>query len=216
MLEPTSDASDTETLEGYYNAMVSGAQLAGRFAEQGPVLTLAERASNDREWAYAHVVVDEAQELSAMAWRAIARRCPSRSMTVVGDLAQTSSAAGAHSWRDALDEVTRGVWRVEELTINYRTPARIAALADRVLVAMDRDVALPQAVARDGDHDPGDHLVADVEAEVVALGRALSAQPGAAPSSSRWSSGAPPSTTRCAPAASTPAGARTGSTSRSP
>lgn len=141
--------------------MVSGADIAARFADTGPSLTLAERASSDREWAYGHVVVDEAQELSPMAWRAVARRCPSRSMTVVGDLAQTSSGSGARSWAQALDEVTRGVWRVEELTINYRTPARIARVADRVLAAMDRDVSAPQAV-REGEHDPVDHLVADL------------------------------------------------------
>ncbi len=177
VLEATTESADEESIEGYYKAMVSGEQLAGRFAEEGPALTLAERAAGDREWAYAHVVVDEAQELSAMAWRAIARRCPSRSMTVVGDLAQTSSEAGAHSWRDALDEVSRGVWRVEELTINYRTPARIAALADRVLAGMDRDVTPPRAV-REGEHDPGDHVVADVEPAVVSLASELAASPG--------------------------------------
>ena len=53
---------------------------------------LAERALQDRTWAYGHVIVDEAQELSAMAWRMVLRRCPARSMTVVGDLAQTSRA----------------------------------------------------------------------------------------------------------------------------
>ncbi|HET7902765.1 MAG TPA: UvrD-helicase domain-containing protein [Candidatus Nanopelagicales bacterium] len=177
VLETTTDSSDSESIEGYYQAMVSGEQLAGRFAEEGPALTLAERAAGDREWAYAHVVVDEAQELSAMAWRAIARRCPSRSMTVVGDLAQTSSEAGAHSWRDALEEVSRGVWRVEELTINYRTPARIAELADRVLAAMHRDVTPPRAV-REGEHDPGDHVAGDVVAAVVGLAAELSAAPG--------------------------------------
>jgi DNA helicase IV len=157
--------------------MVSGSQLAERFAESGPSLTLAERAANDREWTYAHVVVDEAQELSAMAWRAIGRRCPSRSMTVVGDLAQTSSAAGAHSWHVALDDVTRGQWRVEELTINYRTPARIAALAERVLAAMERDVTAPRAV-REGDHDPGDHVVADLTSGVIDVASLLVGSPG--------------------------------------
>jgi DNA helicase IV len=157
--------------------MVSGRELASRFAETGVVRTLAERASEDREWAYGHVVVDEAQELSPMAWRAVGRRCPSRSMTVVGDLAQTSSGSGARSWAEALDTVTRGVWRIEELSINYRTPARIAALADRVLAAMDRDVTAPQAV-REGEHDPGDHLVSDLLAGVVDVVRGLTATPG--------------------------------------
>ena len=160
-----SQSFDDDGLEAYA-AMISGQELASRFEESGPSLTLAERASADREWAYGHVVVDEAQELSPMAWRAVARRCPSRSMTVVGDLAQTSSGAGARSWAEALDTVTRGVWRVEELSINYRTPARIARLADRVLAAMDRDVSAPQAV-REGDQDPADHLVTDLASGVV-------------------------------------------------
>jgi DNA helicase IV len=172
----SSQSYDSEGLEAY-SAMVSGEELAARFVESGPVLTLAERAAGDRDWAYGHVVVDEAQELSPMAWRAVARRCPSRSMTVVGDLAQTSNGAGARSWAQALDEVTRGVWRVEELTINYRTPARIARLADRVLAAMDRDVSAPRAV-REGDHDPVDHLVADLASGVVEVVRELVALPG--------------------------------------
>ena len=161
----SSRRSPTTTARGWRSMprMVSGEELASRFVESGPVLTLAERAAGDRDWAYGHVVVDEAQELSPMAWRAVARRCPSRSMTVVGDLAQTSNGAGARSWAEALDEVTRGVWRVEELTINYRTPARIARVADRVLAAMDRDVSAPRAV-REGDHDPVDHLVDDLAA----------------------------------------------------
>ena len=179
-------SSVLETTEGFddggldaYAALVSGEALAARFAEQGPARTLAERAGADREWAYAHVVVDEAQELSAMAWRAIARRCPSRSMTVVGDLAQTASAAGASTWRAALDEVTRGVWRVEELTINYRTPARIAALADRVLAAMDRGLTAPRAV-RDGEYDPVAHATDDVVATTIEVMRRISSEPGRA------------------------------------
>jgi DNA helicase IV len=175
-LERTESYDDDDGLEAYA-AMVSGQQLAARFAESGPIRTLAERAAEDREWAYGHVVVDEAQELSPMAWRAVARRCPSRSMTVVGDLAQTSSHAGARSWAEALDTITRGVWRIEELTINYRTPARIAVIADRVLAAMDRDVTAPQAV-REGDHDPGDHLVDDVVTGVVEVVRNVVLQPG--------------------------------------
>jgi DNA helicase IV len=162
---------------GTYTAMVSGTQLADRFAETGPARTLAERAGADREWAYAHVVVDEAQELSALAWRALARRCPSRSMTVVGDLAQTSSAAGAHRWADALDDVSRGVWRVEELTINYRTPTRIAALAERVLTAMDRGLTAPRAV-REGEHDPVDHVVTDLVPGVIDAVTPMTALPG--------------------------------------
>ena len=68
---------------------------------------LAERALLDRTWAYGHVIVDEAQELSAMAWRMVLRHCPARSMTVVGDLAQTAAPGGADSWAQVLDPVAR-------------------------------------------------------------------------------------------------------------
>ena len=61
-------------------------------------IELAERAAADRDWTYRHVVVDEAQELSEMDWRVLMRRCPARSFTVVGDLAQRRSVAGATSW----------------------------------------------------------------------------------------------------------------------
>ncbi|MFN8168969.1 MAG: AAA family ATPase [Candidatus Nanopelagicales bacterium] len=176
VLESSQSYDDSEGLESMAG-MVSGEELASRFVETGPVLTLAERAAGDRDWAYGHVVVDEAQELSPMAWRAVGRRCPSRSMTVVGDLAQTSNGAGARSWAQALDVVTRGEWRVEELTINYRTPARIARLADRVLAAMDREVSAPRAV-REGDHDPVDHRVDDLAAGVLDVVRPLVELPG--------------------------------------
>ena len=68
-------------------------------------MSTAERASLDREWTYGHLIVDEAQELSPMAWRALMRRCPTRSMTIVGDVAQTSDPAGTSSWKQVLDAV---------------------------------------------------------------------------------------------------------------
>ncbi len=83
----------------------------------------------DRTWTYGHVIVDEAQELSAMAWRLLLRRCPTRSMTVVGDVAQTGSPAGAASWAEVLDPHLGPHWRLEELTVNYRTPAEIMDVA---------------------------------------------------------------------------------------
>ena len=72
--------------------------LAERYTASSASGSVAERASADRTWAYGHVVVDEAQELSPMMWRLLMRCCPSRSFTVVGDVAQTGSAAGAHDW----------------------------------------------------------------------------------------------------------------------
>ncbi|SPT53918.1 Helicase IV [Actinomyces bovis] len=82
--------------------LVTAEMLADRFADTGPSLTLAERARADRSWTYGHVVVDEAQELGAMAWRALARRCPVRSFTVVGDLAQYSGPHAPATWNEIL------------------------------------------------------------------------------------------------------------------
>lgn len=68
--------------------------LARQYRGEESLRPLAERAAEDRTWGYGHVIVDEAQELSPMAWRMLARRCPGRSMTIVGDLAQTGAPAG--------------------------------------------------------------------------------------------------------------------------
>ena len=84
------------------DGMVSAEMLADRVSQGGPTLTLAERARADRTWTYGHVVVDEAQELGTMAWRALARRCPVRSFTVVGDLAQYSGPHAPGSWGEVL------------------------------------------------------------------------------------------------------------------
>ncbi|WP_227994622.1 HelD family protein [Luteimicrobium xylanilyticum] len=116
---------------GAGGGLVDAETLAGRFADGGPVLTTAERAAADRTWAYGHVVVDEAQELTPMAWRALVRRCPTRSFTVVGDVAQTTALGGARSWAAALRPHFRDAWSVSELTVNYRTPATVADSALR-------------------------------------------------------------------------------------
>lgn len=113
---------------------VSAEMLAARMAPQVSAGTTAERAAADRTWTYGHIVVDEAQELSPMAWRALLRRCPARSFTVVGDTGQTSSAAGTHRWEDVFDRLGKN-WRLAHLTINYRTPRRVMDAATAVLRA---------------------------------------------------------------------------------
>jgi DNA helicase IV len=132
---------------------VTAEDLARRFSEEGPTMTVAERAEHDRAWAYGHVVVDEAQELSAMTWRLLMRRCPLRSMTLVGDIAQTGALAGAHSWQDVLEPYVKDRWRLEELTVNYRTPAQIMAVASAVLEQAGVQASAPESV-RDGDWPP--------------------------------------------------------------
>jgi DNA helicase IV len=130
--------------------MVDAAELAERYRDDGPVRTTAERALADREWAYGHVIVDEAQELSAMAWRSVMRRGPTRSMTVVGDIAQTGNAAGARSWGQMLDRYVPGRWREQRLMVNYRTPAAIMKLAATVLAEVAPDEIPPESVRDDG------------------------------------------------------------------
>ncbi|HTU08837.1 MAG TPA: ATP-binding domain-containing protein, partial [Trebonia sp.] len=130
--------------------MVDAETLAAWNRDNGPALSTAERADADRSWAYGHVIIDEAQELSAMDWRMVLRRNPARSLTVVGDVAQTGSPAGARSWRQMLDPVLRGRWREERLTVNYRTPTEIMAVAADVLAAVDPDEAPPESVRSEG------------------------------------------------------------------
>ncbi|MBV8993176.1 MAG: AAA family ATPase, partial [Pseudonocardiales bacterium] len=146
----------------------------------------AERAAGDRTWTYGHIIIDEAQELSPMAWRVLMRRCPSRSMTVVGDLAQTGNRAGAGSWQDVLGPYVAGRWRLEQLTVNYRNPAEIAQLADRVLAAIDVDITPPQSVRHTGVSPRcvqvralGDALPALVAEEAAAVGNGRVAVLGA-------------------------------------
>jgi DNA helicase IV len=129
--------------------LIDADRLAQRHRQQRYGST-AERAAADRTWTYGHVIIDEAQELSPMAWRVLMRRCPSRSMTVVGDLAQTGSRAGASSWQDVLGPYVAQRWRLEQLTINYRNPAEIAELADAVLAAIDLGLTAPRSVRRTG------------------------------------------------------------------
>ena len=113
-------------------------------------LTTAQRAAADRQWAFGHIIVDEAQELSPMAWRLLMRRCPSRSMTIVGDVAQTGALSGAGSWADVLSAYVGGRWRMEELTVSYRTPAEIMAVAAEVLAEIDPTLTPPRAVRQAG------------------------------------------------------------------
>jgi DNA helicase IV len=130
--------------------MVDAERLSDWHANGGLAFSTAERAAADRSWAYGHVIIDEAQELSAMAWRMVLRRNPSRSMTVVGDVAQTGSPAGARSWASMLDQFVRGRWREERLTVNYRTPSEIMEVAAGVLASVAPDELPPESVRSEG------------------------------------------------------------------
>ncbi len=147
------NADETHSDEVGLVSMLSAANLADLHAEVADWTSTSDRAASDREWTYGHVIVDEAQELSAMAWRMVMRRCPMRSMTLVGDLAQTSDPAGASSWARVLRPYARQGFRVEELTVNYRTPAEIMTVAEPVLAAIDPGLTAPTSV-RDAGVSP--------------------------------------------------------------
>jgi len=133
--------------------LMSAEELAEQNREQETRQTAAERATSDRTWAFGHIVVDEAQELSPMQWRLLVRRCPLKSFTIVGDIAQTSSVAGANSWQGALAPMFGDRWTLEELTVNYRTPSQIAEAAVRMANAAGLVVSAPKAV-REGRWAP--------------------------------------------------------------
>ena len=177
----TQEADDVADLENADRLsavdLIDAARLAER-QEEFDDRELAERAADDRTWTYGHVVVDEAQELSAMAWRMLMRRCPSRSMTLVGDVAQTSDPAGVGSWAEVLEPYVGGRFRLEELTVNYRNPAELMEVAAGVLATLDPPVTPPRSVRKAGElpwtaRYDGDALpdVVKTEQEAVGEGR---------------------------------------------
>ena len=169
------EEDDPEILMGA--DMLDAARLAARFDSEVH-LTAAERAAADRTWAFGHVIVDEAQELSPMAWRMVMRRCPARSMTIVGDVAQTGDISGTASWSGALGPFVGDRWRLAPLTVNYRTPAEIMTVAADVLAQIDPQATPPRSVRESGTvpwrlgvTDPGalPRAVADAAVAMTAL-----------------------------------------------
>jgi DNA helicase IV len=146
--------------------LVNAEDLAAGFAETQARGTTAERAVADREWTYGHIVVDEAQELSPMQWRLLRRRCPLRSFTIVGDVAQASAAAAAPDWASALGALTND-FRLTELTVNYRTPAQITDAAESMASANGLLITRSRAV-RDSQW-PVEQLVVDPDELTAAI-----------------------------------------------
>lgn len=94
---------------------------------------------------FAHIVVDEAQELTDAEWTMVLSRCPSRSLTVVGDRAQ-SRHGFAQQWQERLGAVGLGPVTVARLSINYRTPREVMAQAEPVIRAVDPDANVPTSI----------------------------------------------------------------------
>jgi hypothetical protein len=98
---------------------------------------------------FAHIVVDEAQELTDAEWQMLLSRCPSRSFTVVGDRAQARHGF-TESWEDRLSRVGLDRVSVASLSINYRTPAEVMAEAEPVIRAALPDANVPTSVRSEG------------------------------------------------------------------
>ncbi len=125
---------------------------------------------------YGHVVVDEAQDHSAVALRCIGRRSPSSSMTILGDLAQSTTPAGQRDWDDALRLLRLGdtAAEVAHLTIGYRVPAPILDVANRLLPFTGVSTQASRSVRAEGEPPslrmvPSSELAAAVADEVKAV-----------------------------------------------
>ncbi|MES5821607.1 AAA family ATPase [Streptomyces sp. RG80] len=127
---------------------------------------------------YGHVVVDEAQDLSPMECRVIARRAAFGSLTVLGDLAQGTTPWAARTWAAQLAHLGRADAAVVPLTTGFRVPEAVVGLANRLLERLDVDVPAARSLRRDGElrirdvRDVGGDLLDAVVAAVRdALGR---------------------------------------------
>ncbi|WP_338697940.1 AAA family ATPase [Streptomyces sp. Q6] len=121
---------------------------------------------------YGHIVVDEAQDLSPMQARAIARRAEFGSLTVLGDLAQGTTPWAARSWRELLGHLGKPEAAVVPLTTGFRVPAAVVALANQVLDQIDVDVPSARSLRGDGElrvERVGDVVVGAVDAVRRAL-----------------------------------------------
>ncbi len=124
---------------------------------------------NGSPFTYGHVIVDEAQDHSAVALRVIGRRSPSGSMTLVGDVAQSTTPAGQQRWSTVFGHlgVDDADGSVADLTIGYRVPEPILAIANRLLPHTGVDATESRSVRRTGEV-PTWHLVGSEDADGVA------------------------------------------------
>ncbi|BCB78669.1 ATPase AAA [Phytohabitans flavus] len=127
----------------------------------------------DHPESYGHIIVDEAQDLSPMECRALARRSVHGSLTVLGDLAQGTTPWAATSWYEQLTHLGKPKARVVALTAGFRVPAAVLALANRLLATLDVDVPPTRAVRGEGSlhvRRADDLAAATAEAVREALG----------------------------------------------
>jgi DNA helicase IV len=124
----------------------------------------------DRIPSYGHVIVDEAQDLSAMQCRVIARRSEHGSITLLGDLAQGTAPWAAREWRDSLVQLGKPAAEVVALTTGFRVPAAVLDWANRLLPVLGVRVPEARSLRRDGAL--GVHRTQDLAAAAVDAVRA--------------------------------------------
>ncbi|WP_239377131.1 ATP-binding domain-containing protein [Frankia sp. Cj5] len=146
------DVLDGLGLTGLVDAEAVATGMAERWSGSRARRSAVDHARGDRSWTFGHLIVDEAQEVSPMLWRLLWRRCPMRSATLVGDLAQAATPGAARSWAEALAPHIGDRWRAEHLTVNYRTPLEIMDVAADVLAAQDPVARPPRSVRTTGRH----------------------------------------------------------------
>ncbi|THA65763.1 ATP-dependent DNA helicase [Streptomyces sp. A0642] len=127
---------------------------------------------------YGHVVVDEAQELTAMQWRMIVRRCPARAMTLVGDFAQAGPVATARDWTEALSPHVGPRFKLHNLTVSYRTTQEILESVRDLLTRIAPDQK-PTRSLRSGESPRS--VTTPQDGSVAAVVRELRAQSAAHP-----------------------------------
>lgn len=148
-IERARQAIEGQNLGG---GIVSAQLLAQETHGEHEWTPLVDRARKDRSWTYGHIVVDEAQDLTPMAWHALMRRCPSQSFTVVGDLDQARGSSRPQSWHDALGPAARALANEIVLTISYRTPQQVMDFAQSIMADLGEPVLFPVTSARSVDN----------------------------------------------------------------
>jgi DNA helicase IV len=137
-------------------------------------LTLLDEAAGllERQPSVSHIVIDEAQDLSPMQCRVIARRTTHGSITLLGDLAQGTAPWAARNWRESLRHLGKPDAPIVPLTTGFRVPAAVVELANRLLPALAVDVPPAVSLRRDGQLviRAADDLAAAVVAEVAEAG----------------------------------------------
>ncbi|MBQ5762888.1 MAG: AAA family ATPase [Aeriscardovia sp.] len=123
-------AKSTMAMFGVSPSLVSASDLLSSLSPSERK-SVVEQAAVDRKWQFGHIIVDEAQELTAMQWRMLRKRSASKSFTIVGDVAQTSSMAGTRSWKKSLSPVFGRDWTLCPLEIDYRNPREVVEEASQ-------------------------------------------------------------------------------------